>query len=110
MASSLLSLFLILSLIFPTTLESFAKTECSLFRCDSISLIVIGAVSGPVGQWGHNFRFAIYKQFLSAMGTVGPVGTVGTVETVGTVGPVGPVALVLLILQFWLTLLAVLVN
>ena len=44
------------------------------------------------------------------VGTVDPVGTVGTVETVGTVGPVGPVALVLLILQFWLTLLAVLVN
>ena len=38
------------------------------------------------------------------------MGPVGTVETVGTVGPVGPVALVLLILQFWLTLLAVLVN
>ena len=41
---------------------------------------------------------------------MGPVGTVGTVETVGTVGPVGPVALVLLNLQFWLTLLVVLVN
>ena len=44
------------------------------------------------------------------VGTVGPVGPVGTEETVGTDGPVGPVALVLLILQFWLTLLAVLVN
>ena len=44
---------------------------------------------------------------------MGPVVTFGTIETVGTVDPVGtvgPVALVLLILQFWLTLLAVLVN
>ena len=79
-----------------------------------------------MGEWGDNFRFAIYiilKQFLvspvshispvSHVSNVSPVGTVGTVETVGpvdTVGPGGPVALVLLILQLWFTLLAVVVN
>ena len=61
-----------------------------------------------MGQWGDNFRFAIYKQLL--VSHVSHISHVGPVDPVGTVGPVGTVALVLLILQFRLTLLAVLVN
>ena len=96
-------------------------------RCLFLDAIASPSSCQWVSEWVsqsviHNFRFAIYIGLVSLVSpvspvgtveTVSPVGTVGTVdtvETVGTVGPVGPVALVLLILQFWLTLLAVLVN
>ena len=67
----------------------------------SRSYIIISPVShvNRVSPFSHVSRVSPFSH----------VSSQSTVETVGTVGPVGPVALVLLILQFWLTLLAVLV-